>query len=961
MALAGLWLLAAAPLPAAAAVKLQIESLDYFATEGGPQLAVNITRSGGNAGAVGVSYTTANDSALAGSDYSATNGTLSWPDGDGTARTLLVPLLNDSVYEDAETFKLKLSAPTGGAELGRAAATVYLDDNDTGLAFSQSGYSVGEGAAVGITVYRRGRLSGAVSIGYTTTSSTAKPGSDYTTASGTLSWPSGDGKPRSFAVQTLQDAVAEPLEQLKLNLSSPTGASIHGSAIVSMKIADDDGVAIDTGNPVMFVTQVPVSGFLVVSSPFGAQEGYVHKAPRGGDLMIRYADGTLRNLTQEAGYGSSGFQGANGIAVRQPSVHWNGQKAVFSMVVGGAAQQYQLTNPKWQLYEVSGFLAGQTVKITKLPGQPSSYNNIAPTYASDGQVIFISDRPRSGLAHLYPQRDEYESANVDTGLWKLDPVAKTFKIIQHAPSGVTYPSVDTAGRVIFTKWDHLQRDQQADADAFSAPGTYKYGAFNYASETQTTVPPVHSMQEFFPELRRAAYSKPFGAGYDGSTPAADYPYDNFTFNHFFPWMLNQDGSEEETLNHVGRQEIGGTYSEGSFRSDSNLPGISFGQFTGGGIFLSGDGGMFHLREDPAQPGMFYGTQAPEFSTHTAGDIVRLYGRKDVNPEDMRLERIISRSGVGRLRNPLPLANGQLLVAHTATEDDETNLGTTAAPVYNYGFRLRSSRIVDGKRVPDAFLTGGITKAVNYWSPDVKVSWSGTLWELDPVEVRTRTAPARTVAPQLPAPERQVLTAQSVNYNLLRNWLHSKNLALVVMRNVTRRDRGDTLQPFNLNVSVPNGISTVPKSGTVYDISRMQFFQGDQIRGYASGKPPQQGGTPSPGRRVLAVPLHDPAAIAANQDIAGGLPPGSYPIAADGSVAAFLPAQRAMAWQTVDSTGKAIVRERNWISFKPGETRSCNACHGINKLDQAGATEPENAPQALGTLLASWKNEIRNAC
>lgn len=955
----GLACLAAASVSIAqAAVRLDLDAVEYYATEGGPAVVIKVTRSD-SLGAVSVSYATADGSATAGSDYGARSGTISWASGDASPKSFTVSMVNDKLYEVAEKFKVSLSSPVG-AVLGRSSAMVYLDDNDTGLSFSQSAYTVGEGGAAGITVYRNGGLSAKVTVKYATADISAKAGTDYTARSGTLTWGSGDGKPKVIPVPTTQDTLAEPTERLGITLSGPVEATLLGPATVNLGIVDDDATAINTSNPVMFVTQVPVSGFLVVASAFGAHEGRVDKAPRGGDLMIRYADGALRNLTQEGGFGVNGFQNAKGIAVRQPSVHWSGQKAVFSMVVGGPNQQYQITNPKWQLYEVTGFMPGQIVQITKLPGQPTTYNNIAPVYASDGQIIYVSDRPRNGATHLYPQRDEYESANIDTGLWKLDPVAQTFKIIQHAPSGVTYPSIDSAGRVIFTKWDHLQRDQQADADAFSAPDAYKYGAFNYASETAKTPPAAHSMQEFFPEFRRAAYSLPFGAGYDGQTVAADYPYDDFTFNHFFPWMLNQDGSEEETLNHIGRHELGGTYSEGSFRADPALQATIHGQFTGGDVFIGGDGGLFHLREDPAQPGMFYATQAPEFSTHTAGDILRIYARKDVNAEDMRLERVIGKAGVGRMRNPLPLANGQLLVSHTSEEGNETNLGSTAAPMYNYGFRLRSTRLVNGKRVPDAFLTGGITKSVNYWSPDVKVTWSGTLWELDPVEVRAYKAPPKTSAPMLPAPEQQVLTLQSVNLNLLRNWLHANQLSLVVMRNVTQRDRADRLQPFNLNV--PGGTFSVPQSGaTVYDITRMQFFQGDQIRGYASGKPPQQGGTPSPGRRVLAVPMHDPAAMKANPLVPAGAAPGSYPVAADGSVAAFVPAQRAMAWQLVDAASKPIVRERNWISFKPGETRSCTSCHGLNKRDHGGNQPTENVPAALGQLLTHWKNVVRNNC
>ena len=42
-----------------------------------------------------------------------------------------------------------------------------------------------------------------------------------------------------------------------------------------------------------------------------------------------------------------------------------------------------------------------------------------------------------------------------------------------------------------------------------------------------------------------------------------------TFNFFSPWQINEDGTEAETLNHIGRQEFG-IYSDPSFNDDPNL-------------------------------------------------------------------------------------------------------------------------------------------------------------------------------------------------------------------------------------------------------------------------------------------------------------------------------------------------------------------------------------------------------
>src|SRR5690606_26219223 len=139
-------------------------------------------------------------------------------------------------------------------------------------------------------------------------------------------------------------------------------------------------------NPILFVTQVPIRGngsadpFASRMSTFANHLPDINAVPRGGDLMIRYPDGTLRNLTREAGYGMDGLQGANAIAVREPTVHWSGTRAIFSMVIGAPTQRYGSTSGKWQLYEVTGLGQNQTAAITRVAGHPATYNNASPLY-----------------------------------------------------------------------------------------------------------------------------------------------------------------------------------------------------------------------------------------------------------------------------------------------------------------------------------------------------------------------------------------------------------------------------------------------------------------------------------------------------------------------------------------------------------------------------------------------------
>jgi len=688
-----------------------------------------------------------------------------------------------------------------------------------------------------------------------------------------------------------------------------------------------------TANPILFVTQVPVGGFASLPSTFGNHVPSLGAAPRGGDLVIRYADGTLRFLTAEAGYGGDGMQGANAIAVREPCVHWSGERALFSMVVGAPTQRYQINQYRWQIYEVTGLGRHDTASIRRVEGQPAGFNNVSPIYATDGRILFTSDRPQSGAAHHWPPRDEYESAPTVVGIYSLDEGSGELTLLEHSPSGAFSLSLDSFGRVIFTKWDHLQRDQQGDA-----PGTAAtFQAFTWASEA-ADAPTTTSIvgAEVFPEPRNQ------------NDPAYSPALATHRFNHFFPWEMNQDGTAEETLNHVGRHELGGSYTDGSFTGDSNLSYYVPPYLHANRLKIRGDGGLFHLREDPTRPGDFLTTYAPEFGTGSGGVLLRLTGAPSVNPESMVLTAVTPNrdeadvpAQTGYFRNPLPMSDGALVAVHTPATGELVNQGSGTAPAWSYAYRLKTL-VAQGERfAAGAALTSGIVKSLSWWTPDALASYSGPLWELDPVEVVARPVPEPRTS-TLPAIEAQVFVDEGVDVAQFRAFLRENELALIVSRNVTQRDRADRQQPFNLRV--PGGASAIPAGGPVYDVAHLQVFQADAVRGY--GNPSQ----PSPGRRVLARPMHGDLVSRA----ASG-PAGAVEIAPDGSVAALVPARRALSWQLTSPSGEGVVRERNWLSFQAGEIRVCSACHGVNTASQTGAAEPTNAPEALHLLLAAWRD------
>ncbi|MEO6182684.1 MAG: hypothetical protein ABIP71_06235, partial [Verrucomicrobiota bacterium] len=702
-------------------------------------------------------------------------------------------------------------------------------------------------------------------------------------------------------------------------------------------------------NPILFVTQVPmptevnaiVSNVIVsVVSPLGNHPADTAHAARGNDLWIRYPNGALTNLTRAAGYGVLGAQHTNGIAVRQPAMHWSGTKAVFSMVVGSPRFSGDINTFYWQLYEISNFLYTSSAPvITKVPNQPTNYNNVSPTYGTDERIIFTCDRPRDGSPHLYPQLDEYNDIPTVTGLWSLDPINGNLFMLNHTPSGAFTPFVDSFGRVIFTRWDHLVQDRNATDDRL---GRATNGTFNYSNETANSSYDTNNRTEIFPEPRT----------YD-TTNLAALKVNGNAFNSFFPWQITEDGTGEELLNHIGRHELMQSF-KNSFTNDTNLIAFSSATRTNTNSLPTTNflGNFFQIAEDPTNAGSYFGIDGPDFGTHGSGQIVAIYGPPGRNPDFTATNAMfityITASSAGGIKSPMPTSDGTLIAVRSSFNGGDSNQGTPANPKSLYDFRLMTFQKVGTLYQTNQFLTSGLTNPVSYYNGSILVTYTNQLWELDPVEVRSRNKPARLSSPINPI-EKQVFEDEGVDIATMQNYLRANNLAMIVSRNVTTRDRADKQQPYTLKVAWPTSSTiTTNTSGKIYDIGYLQLLQADQIRGLTFG-----GSTPLPGRRVLAQPMHEP--VVDNLPTTNA-PQGSIKIADDGSLAAFVPARRAMTWHLTDTNGLSVVKERYWVTFQPGEIRTCTSCHGLNSKDQANQDFPTNTPMALRDLLRYWKTQ-----
>lgn len=217
---------------------------DVSVTEGGT-LSFTVTRSGPTGAAVGVSYATANGTATAGSDYTTASGTLSFASGQ-VSKSISVTTIDDAASESSETVLVNLTSPTGGAVIGDAQGVGTINDNDAspacqGVSFAvSSNGAVTEGVNSVFTITKTGTATGSCAVSYASVNGTATAGSDYTAASGTLTFTTAQTS-QTVSVATTDDATVESAETFNLNLSGATNGATIGTAAATATINDNDG------------------------------------------------------------------------------------------------------------------------------------------------------------------------------------------------------------------------------------------------------------------------------------------------------------------------------------------------------------------------------------------------------------------------------------------------------------------------------------------------------------------------------------------------------------------------------------------------------------------------------------------------------------------------------------------------------------------------------------------------
>jgi hypothetical protein len=273
-----------------AAPTVQFSATNYNVNENAGTVTVTVTKTGSTSLNATVHYATSDGTTLganatAPGDYTATSGDLTFLPNE-TSKTFTVPITNDTTFENTETFNVTLSSPSGATLGSPSSATVTIIDDDALplVQFSAANYNVNEGdGTVTVTVTKTGNTAVPATVNYATSDGSATAGSDYTAASGTLTFLPNDTS-KTFTVPITQDSLYEGNETVTVTLSTPAGASLGSPNPATVTIVDDDAAPVVQFNPATYAVNENVGNATVTVTKTGSTQlnAVVHYATSNG-------------------------------------------------------------------------------------------------------------------------------------------------------------------------------------------------------------------------------------------------------------------------------------------------------------------------------------------------------------------------------------------------------------------------------------------------------------------------------------------------------------------------------------------------------------------------------------------------------------------------------------------------------------------------------------------------------
>lgn len=239
-----------------------------------------------------IDYATTNGTATAGSDYTSTSGTLTFTTNDSSL-TFTVPITDDNLDEPStETFTVNISNPSAGITIDDGSGIGTISDNDNQPTLAVADQTVAENAGTQtVNVTLTGYSQDNVSVNYSTTDLTASSGSHYTSASGTLTWSSGETGNKTISIPITDDLIDNTNRTFRVDLASASSASIS-DANGTITITDNEATSAislndpnsNEGNNVTFIVSMTPASANTVTVDYTTANG---TATAGSDYTAR--------------------------------------------------------------------------------------------------------------------------------------------------------------------------------------------------------------------------------------------------------------------------------------------------------------------------------------------------------------------------------------------------------------------------------------------------------------------------------------------------------------------------------------------------------------------------------------------------------------------------------------------------------------------------------------------------
>lgn len=241
---------------------------------------LQVHRAAGTTGTATVDYATNDGTALAGNDYAPVSGTLTFAAGE-TVKTIDVPILNDALSEDLQSFTIALSDPIAAALRTPTVTTITIFDDEPLPYLSFSDATTNEGdlglrpLTFGVSLSTPSEAP--IALTYATSDFSAAAGSDYSAVAGTLHFESGQTD-LTLDVEVSGDTLWESDEAFYLTFQRD-----------GVVVAERWGLILNDDPPTVFVADVAVRETDGITT---ALVTFIASLPIDGDVYFATASGT---------------------------------------------------------------------------------------------------------------------------------------------------------------------------------------------------------------------------------------------------------------------------------------------------------------------------------------------------------------------------------------------------------------------------------------------------------------------------------------------------------------------------------------------------------------------------------------------------------------------------------------------------------------------------------------------